>query len=180
MHTMKKLGTSLLFVIAAATPLVAQRNEVALEASFVRGALGYARHQSPSVLLGIEIGFGFPQLDQTLSPAQGPNDEGPDFEEYLHIAPFVRIKRGEHFEVDAGLRASIADLYPCGASDCWPAIFGGAYLQPMVGWRRIKIGARLTGGVIAEGPPDTRESQGDESTGVLSISPFLVRATFPW
>ena len=180
MHTIKNLSASLLFMIAAATPLAAQRNEVTLEASVVRGALGYARHQSSNVLLGIEIGFGFPQLDQTLSPDQGQNDEGPDFEEYLHIAPFVRFKSGEHFEIDAGLRASIADLYPCGASDCLPVIFGGAYVQPMIGWRRIKLGARLTGGVIAEGPPDTRLSQGDESTGILSLSPFLVRATFPW
>jgi hypothetical protein len=180
MHTMKNLGISLLLTALAATPLAAQRNELTLEASFVRGTLGYARHTSPSVLFGIELGFGFPQLDRTLSPEQDPDTGSPDFEEYLHIAPFVRFKSGEHFEVDAGLRASIADLYPCGASDCLPVIFGGAYVQPMVGWRRIKLGARLTGGVVAEGPPDTRLSQGDESTGILSLSPFLVRATFPW
>jgi hypothetical protein len=28
--------------------------------------------------------------------------------------------------------------------------------------------------------PDTRIRQGDKSTGVVSIAPFLVRASFPW
>jgi hypothetical protein len=180
MHTMLRIRSSILFCIIAATPLAAQRNEATIEATFTRGAAGYARHAATNVLFGIEIGFGFPQIDRTLSPEQDPETGSPDFEEYLHVAPFLRLKSGQHFEIDAGLRASIADLWECDASDCLPALFGGAYVQPMVGWRRIKVGARLTAGVIAEGKPDSRLNQGSERTGVLALSPFLVRATFPW
>jgi hypothetical protein len=180
MRTIKTFVCVVAAGLMSATAARAQRNEVALEASITRGALGYARQTGSKVFLGIEIGFGFPQLDRTLSPAKNDETGAPDFEEYLHIAPFVRYKANDNFEIDAGIRASLADLWPCGSSDCWPMPFGGVYVQPMVGWRRIKLGARLTAGVIAEGNPDTRLSQGDESTGVVSLSPFLVRATFPW
>ena len=166
--------------IVPATPLPAQGgNEVTVEGSFTRGAVGYARASSSRVFIGVEVGFGFPQLDRTLLPAQDTLGQ-PDFEEYLHVAPFVRYKASDNFEIDAGIRASIADLWPCGASDCWPAVFGGVYVQPMFGFRLIKIGGRVTTGIILEGEPDTRLRQGDKSTGVLSLSPFLVRATFPW
>jgi hypothetical protein len=78
-------------------------------------------------------------------------------------------------EIDAGIRASIADLWPCDASDCWPSLFGGAYIQPMVGFKRLKIGSRLTAGVIAEGVPDTRTREGDKSTGVVPAAVGTVR-----
>jgi hypothetical protein len=182
MRTIIRIAIAIAIALASSltTPLLAQRNEVTLEASVVRGALGYARHASPKVLFGFEVGFGFPQFDRTLSPKQDPDTGSPDFEEYLHIAPFVRFKANHNFEIDAGLRASIADLWPCDASDCLPAIFAGAYVQPMVGWRRIKVGARLTAGEIWEGEPDSRTGQGDKSTRVVGLAPFLVRATFPF
>ena len=171
---------SLSFLAAVlTTPLAAQRNEVTIEGSVVRGTVGYARAGSARIYLGIELGFGFPQIDRTLAPA--PDSVGsPDFEEYLHVAPFIRYKASDRFEIDAGIRASVADLWPCDASDCWPALFGGVYLQPMIGFRKFKVGSRLTAGVIAEGKPDTRIRQGDKSTAVVSISPLLVRATLPW
>ena len=170
----------MLATLLLAAPLAAQqRNEVTIEGSFVRGAAGYARATSARVLVGIEVGFGFPQIDRTLAPEQD-SVGSPDFEEYLHVAPFVRYKASSNFEIDAGIRASIADLWPCDASDCWPALFGGVYIQPMIGFRKIKVGSRLTAGVIAEGEPDTRARQGDKSSGVVSIAPFLVRATIPW
>ena len=169
----------LLLLAVTATPLAAQRNEVTIEGSIVRGAVGYARASSARLYLGIEAGFGFPQLDRTLVPEQD-SVGSPDFEEYLHVAPFIRYKASDNFEIDAGVRASIADLWPCDASDCWPALFGGIYVQPMVGFRKLKIGSRLTAGVIMEGEPDTRARQGDKSSNVVSIAPFLVRATLPW
>jgi hypothetical protein len=180
MRTIKTIAAAIVVVFLQTTAGHAQKNEVAVEASITRGAVGYARNVGSRVFLGVEVGFGFPQIDRTLSPEKDPDTGSPDFEEYLHIAPFVRYKANDNFEIDAGIRASLADLWPCGSSDCWPMPFGGVYIQPMVGWRRIKVGARLTAGVIAEGNPDTRLSQGDESTGVVSLSPFLVRATFPW
>ena len=179
MLNIRSITRGFLLGIVFTTPLAAQRNEVTVEGSFTRGAVGYARASSAKLYIGVEVGFGFPQLDRTLVPEQDTLGQ-PDFEEYLHIAPFIRYKASDNFEIDAGLRGSIADLWPCGASDCWPALFGGVYVQPMVGFRRIKIGGRLTTGIILEGEPDTRLRQGDKSTGVLSLAPFLVRATFPW
>lgn len=159
-----------------ALPARAQNREVTLEASVLRGALGYARHVSPTTLLGVELGLGFPQFDRTLEP---PGDEAtgtPDFEEFLHLAALVRVRPASSLEIDTGLRASIADLWECTASDCWPAVFGGAYVQPMVGGRRLKVGARVTAGWIAEG----MEGGPDSSTFVVGLNPFIVRLTLPW
>lgn len=166
---------ALLLLTVATTAAHAQQNEVTLEASVIRGAAGYARHVSPRSLVGIELGFGFPQIDRTLRPG-GVNGEKPGFEEYLHLALFTRLKASPNAELDAGLRAGVADLWECTASDCWPAIFGGAYIQPMVGARRIKVGMRLTGGWIAE----SREGGPESSTFVVGLNPFIVRATLPW
>lgn len=160
--------------LLAAAPAAAQRHEVTLEASVIRGAVGYARQVAPRVLVGGEAGFGFPQIDRTLSPEV--DDSGnPDFEEYLHLAGFVRLVLSGSVELDAGLRGSVASLWDCTASDCWPALFGGGYLQPMVGWRRIKVGVRLSAGWIAE----TREGTPAGSTSLIGFTPFLLRATFP-
>jgi hypothetical protein len=165
-------ATSLLFFSG---PVNAQQNEVALEASFVRGALSYAREVRPNLRAGIELGFGFPQLDRTFVPEQDSLGS-PDFEEYLHVGAFLRIAPSRHFEVDVGARVSIVDLWACGASDCWPPPFLGVYAQPMIGWRRIKFGMRFITGIVFE----TEEGTPDGSTGVLGMNPFLVRYTLPW
>lgn len=158
-----------------ATPAVAQRSQVAIEASFFRGAVGYARQVGEGLYAGAEIGFGFPQIDRTVVPDEGSAGD-PDFKEFLHLALFMRAAHSEGLELDAGLRASVASLWSCGASDCWPARFLGAYLQPMFGWRRLKFGPRLTIGWIDEARPGTT----DGGTTVVGLSPFAVRLTFPW
>jgi hypothetical protein len=163
---------SLLFFSA---PVSAQENEIALEASFIRGALSYARTVRPGLRAGIELGFGFPQLDITMVPEQDSLG-GPDFEEYLHVAAFLRIAPSDRVEIDVGARASIVDLYMCGASDCWPPPFLGVYAQPMVGWRRFKVGVRFTTGIVFETEPGAP----DGSTGVLGMNPFILRYTLPW
>jgi hypothetical protein len=158
-----------------AFPAHAQPNEVTIEASVLRGTVGYAWRTSPRTLLGIDVGFGFPQIDQTLEPTDADDDGDPDFEEYLHIALFARLKPSRLLEIDAGLRGSVADLWACTASDCWPALFGGAYLQPVVGVSRFKVGARLTAGWIAE----SMEDSPDTSTFLIGVAPLLVRLTIP-
>lgn len=163
-------------LVLSAAPTAAQRHSATIEGSFVRGAAGYARQVGERVHIGVELGFGFPQLDRTLAPAQDSTGE-PDFAEYLHLALFVRLPASEHLELDAGVRGSIAELWPCGASDCWPAPFVGGYVQPMVGWRQFKIGSRLTAGWIDDREPGTPDGGG---SGVLSLSPLLARVTFRW
>lgn len=174
---------ALLVMLLTAAPLSAQRNQVTIDASIFRGTVGYARTFRPQLSAGLEIGFGFPQIDRTLSPDDevGPDGHtGPDgwadFEEYLHIATFIRFAPAPSLEIDAGVRAAIADLWSCGVSDCWPAPFTGAYVQPMVGWQRVKFGPRLTVGWIDEGPPERRE----QGTNVVALSPLNVRFTIPW
>lgn len=170
---------SALALALAHTPVFAQRNEVTLEAAVVRGALGYARHTSARLLLGVEVGFGFPQIDITLAPEGDSIAGDPEFEEYLHVAVFARWKLDRRFEIDTGLRGSVADMWECFASDCWPSLFGGAYVQPMFGGSRFKVGARLTAGVIGE-KKATGLGNYDENSWLVAVSPLLARVTFPW
>lgn len=163
-------------MLAVGTPAAAQRNQVTIDASVIRGTVGYARAIKPKAYAGIEIGFGFPQIDRTFHPSQDATD-GPDFEEYLHVGIFVRAAPSEHFEGDAGIRASIADLWPCDASDCWPAPFVGAYIQPMAGWQKFKVGPRLVAGWINE---DQEGTTGRGNTGVVALNPLTARLTIPW
>ncbi len=128
------------------------------------------------MLWGAEAGFGFPQIDLTLTPKNRDAQGDPDFEEYLHAALFTRLRPSPYVEVDLGLRGSVADLWPCTASDCWPALFGGAYVQPMFGGTRFKVGARIATGWIRE----SMEGELDSSTFVVGLAPLLVRLTVPW
>lgn len=149
-------------------------SDITIEASILRGALGYARAVGGSALIGVEAGFGFPQIDRTLVPEKSEQTGEPDFEEYLHAAVFVRHAPSPRYELDAGLRASISDLWSCSASDCWPAPFAGAYIQPMVGWQRVKLGARLTAGWISE----SKEGGSQSTTFTAALNPLVVRVTF--
>jgi hypothetical protein len=167
---------AMLLLAVAAPPATAQRHEATLEGSVFRGAIGYARQVAPRSLLGAEVGFGFPQIDRTLTPATNPETGGPKFEEFLHVAAFLRHQPTTSFEVDTGLRASMADLWTCTVSDCWPAPFAGAYVQPMVGGWRIKVGARLTAGWIGE----SAEGGPRSGTFTAGLTPFIIRATLPW
>jgi hypothetical protein len=172
-------GKAVLSVVALAlatvfaTPAQAQRNEFTLEASPIRGALAFARHQSPTTLLGIELGIGVPQFDITIQPPHDSETGSPNFEELLNLAAFVRFKPSRNFEVDTGLRGSIAGLWTCTVGDCWPALYGGAYVQPMAGWQRFKVGTRLTAGWIGE----VEEGTTGSNTFLVGLSPFILRLT---
>ena len=150
--------TILLALVWAGSAQAQQRNQTTVEASIMRGALGYARQVDARLYAGVEIGFGFPQLDRTLVPEQNESGE-PDFREYLHLGVVLRAVPSAHFEIDVGVRGSFADFWPCGASDCWPSPFIGGYVQPMVGWRRLKFGPRLTAGWVSEVEPGVRTQE---------------------
>jgi hypothetical protein len=139
----------------------------------VRVGAGYARQVREDVYLGGELVFGGPALSVTLDPSErSPGD--PEFGELIHLAFFTRLVPSERAEVDLGVRGSIADLWPCPASDCLPQPFFGVYVQPMVGWHRFKVGMRLMAGRIGE----TRQSNAGH-TAVLALVPFVARLTFP-
>lgn len=155
------------------SPVSAQRNEMTLEASVFSGTFGYAWSSTPRVLVGIEAGFGIPQMNLTLHLQQNPVAGRPDFGELLHIGMLLRTKLSDRLEIDAGARGAVADLWSCQASDCWPELFYGGYVQPMIGWHRIKLGARLTAGWVTEGEDGTSQGR----TFAVGLAPLLVRVT---
>lgn len=148
-----------------------ERQQFTLEASVIRGALGYARAVATDVHVGGEVGFGFPQIDYTLSPAKDPLTGDPSFEEYLHVALFLRQRLHTRISYDIGARASMVDLWSCEVSDCWPTPFVGAYVQPMFGGRRLSIGPRILAGWTNEA--EARSG----STFTIAVAPLNVRLT---
>jgi hypothetical protein len=160
-------------VLSTVSPVSAQRSETTIEASLFSGTLGHAWHTAPRVLVGFEAGFGLPQMNLTFHPARNPVAGKPNFGEILHVGTFVRTKLSERFEIDAGVRGAAAGLWRCQVSDCWPELFYGGYVQPMIGWRRIKLGSRLTAGWITAGEDGTSEGR----TFIVSLTPLLVRGT---
>lgn len=148
-----------------------RQRDFTIEASPVGGALGYAWGNTGERLMGVELGLRAPQFDHTFTPDTDSMTGSPDFEEILHLALFVRNQPSQHFELDAGVRGSVATLWECRVSDCWPSLFGGAYVQPMVGWDRVKVGTRLAAGWIREVPV----GRPDGSTFTVWMTPFLVR-----
>jgi hypothetical protein len=167
-------------VIYAAVPGIghaqtaAARSEVTVDASVFGGAAGYARRLTADLLLGAEFGLALPQLGVTLLPSDSRGRAG--FEEYLHLALFARFQPLPRGDLDAGVRGGVADLYECTASDCWPASFVGAYLQPMLGGRRLKVGARVVAGYIGE----SMEGGPESTSFTFAIVPLLLRVTVPW
>lgn len=151
-------------LLPAAAP--AQRNQLGLEANPFHGTLSYARQTAPGWHVGVQVGFGFPQVDRTLAPEEG------DFFDLLHLGPFVRVEPSDHLAMDLGLRVGAGDLRECEASDCWPGLYTGASAAVMVGWRRFKVGPRLTAGWIDE-PAHPR-------TGFASLSPVNFLFVHGW
>jgi hypothetical protein len=160
----------LLLVVALSTgatfrPAPAQpSNELSIEANPFRGSLGYGRRGSGRWYRGISIGFGFPQLDQTPTPAH------TDFRDYAHIAPFVRWTVSERLDVDASWRFGAADLRHCQTSDCWFGLYMGPSVGAMVGWRAVKFGPRVTAGWY-RGPGGTH----DRFVGVAPLNVLVTR-----
>jgi hypothetical protein len=64
----RKTLIALVALAALAHGAEAQRRQISLEATPVHGALAYG-WVSPQRVVGLELGFGFPQIDRTLVPA---------------------------------------------------------------------------------------------------------------
>lgn len=166
------VGMLIAVSLAVASPALAQGNQWTVDASLYRGTAGYAHQLTTRALVGIEVGIGIPETNHTLTPAH--DQPGfPDFSEFLHLGVFVRSPVSQRFDLDTGVRVSVANLWVCPASDCWPTLFSGAYVQPMFGWKRVKFGGHLIAGWI----DGSRESSAG-STFLIAINPLIVRVTF--
>jgi hypothetical protein len=64
----RRTHIALVALAVPATGAEAQRRQISLEATPVHGALAYG-WVSPQRVVGLELGFGFPQIDSTLVPA---------------------------------------------------------------------------------------------------------------
>src|SRR6476646_6689474 len=61
------------------------RNHFAIEATPIHGTLSYARGPESDVRAGVEVGFGFPQIDLSLAP------KGHEFTQIAHVGVFGRF-----------------------------------------------------------------------------------------
>lgn len=163
---MRRMCGGVVALMLLAQPITAQRNQLSLEANPFRGTLGYARQSAAEWHAGVSIGFGFPQVDRTLAPADG------DFLDLFHLSPFVRFSPSVNAAYEAGLRLGFGDLHPCRGSDCLPGLYYGVSGAALFGWRSFKVGPRLTAGVMREG--------GEPATGFLGLSPVNLLVTHSW
>jgi hypothetical protein len=154
----------LLLVLLLPATVHAQRRQVSLEANPVHGTLGYGWARSPSTFIGVEVGFGFPQLDRTLAP------EGDDsFMDMLHLGVFVRTNPTQRLTFDARAQAGLAELRGC--SGCFPGVFLGTSGAVFWGGRRVKVGPRIKVGMI-------NEQQGNPV--IVSLTPIAVHFNYTW
>lgn len=167
--TRRALAATAIGVAALASPRLAaaQTRQFTVDVRPVDVALGYAWRVAPRRLFGFEVGAGVPQLERTLTP-RGPRFH--DLEELFHLGAFVRLVPDDRVAVDVGLRASLAGVALCDASDCWPGVFGSGYVSAFYGRRRFKVGALVQAGRIGE--------PGEPARTVVNVSPLLARLTF--
>lgn len=162
---MARVHTVLLALLAlASADLGAQRRQVSLELNPVHGTLGYGWTVTPARFVGVEVGFGFPQLDRTLAPA----DES--LMDVLHVGAFVRSNSTKSVAFDSRVQVGLAELRGC--SGCLPGVFTAVSGAAFFGGRYLKAGPRLTTGVIKE--------NGDPAAFVLSLRPVEVLLSYTW
>jgi hypothetical protein len=149
-HTVMLALCALLLSTAGVSAQTPDR-ELALDFRPFAGALSIAWRTSDAWSIGLALGGGIDELDRTLVP----DTDDPDyhaFEQYLHAAVFARHKPSQRIDLDVGLRGGFADVRTCGASDCWPGLYAGAYAGAFWGGRRWKLGPRLLVGRVYEHP----------------------------
>lgn len=143
-----------------------RNHEVTIDVQPIAGSIAYAAPVAGGVRWLVEGGFGFPQIDRTIEP------DSADMLEIVYLATGARFRPTAYTDVDVGIRASIADLRECDASDCLPGVFGGGYASAFVGIERVKVGARIMGGLYGE--------TGTGPTKVIHVTPLILRFAFRW
>jgi|GEM_PF-1749191 len=151
---------------AAQLATAPRRESLSAEVNPFRGTLTYTRFATPRWELGVGLGFGFPQLDQTLFRKRD------DFRDFLNVSALARRHFGKHALIEMGLRLGAAEYHECTASDCWPEVYLGPSILFAVGSERIKVGPRLTFGSIA--------AQGKDSDVFASVSPVNLLVSWRW
>lgn len=163
--SMTRISTIFLsLLVLTVADLAAQHRQLSLELNPVHGTLGYGWAVAPTRLVGVEVGFGFPQIDRTLAPA----DES--LIDILHVGAFVRSNPSKSVTFDGHAQLGLAELYGC--SGCLPGVFTAVSGAAFFGGRHLKVGPRLTAGVIKE--------NGDPSAFALNLTPLAVLLSYSW
>lgn len=149
----------LLILLSTPGPLAAQH--YSLEANPIHATAGYGWHRGEQTVLGVQLAFGFPQLDRKLVP-----DDEEDLADFAHVGVFARYRPADAVTLDGALRFGLAELYGC--SGCLPGVLGAISGAVFVGGRNVKVGARLTSGVIADG---------GGTNFVVNLTPFALLFT---
>jgi hypothetical protein len=154
----------LLALALMAAPARAQGRELALEANPFHGTISYGWSAGPDRFVGVEVGIGVPQLDRTFVPA---DDALVDF---AHVGVFLRTRLTPAITLDRRVQLGLAGLDEC--SGCLPGVLGALSAGIFWGGRHLKVGPRLTAGVIAE--------MGNPATAVVNLTPIAVLFTYAW
>ncbi len=162
---MTRLPTLLLsLLLLTSADLAAQRRQIFIEFNPVHGTIGYGWELSPTRFAGVEVGFGFPQLDRTVVPS----DES--FLDIAHVGAFLRVNPSDAIMLDGRVQLGLAELEGC--SGCLPGVFTGISGGAFFGGRRFKVGPRLTAGAMKEG--------GELAELVLNLTPVAAVFTHTW
>lgn len=173
--------------LAAAGPAFAQegptvrKREFTLDLNAVGVSVGFAGRKGPrGIPLGGELGVGGDFLSLywvhglgTICPGYCSRQMG----EVVRGAAFVRIARSA-VTTDIGIRASLSLYDDQGGHDDIPtSTFVGAYVTPLFGSHRVRVGARIQAGYFdMQGSREPRTAV--RGFGV-AFSPLTVRLTFP-
>ncbi len=114
--------------------------------------------------MGVELGIGVPQLDRTLVPG---DDALVDF---AHVGAFLRTRLAPSITFDRRIQLGLAGLDEC--SGCLPGVLGAVSGGLFWGGRHIRVGPRLTAGVIAE--------MGNPTAVVVNLTPVAVLFAYAW
>jgi hypothetical protein len=150
---------------ALAAQEVAPPHQVTLDASLFAGGLSYARRSSSDKLVGAGAGAGF-EINIRLVHGEPWGRKSADI---AHLELFERIAPAGRWQYDVGLRAAL-DLHSAQvSSEAAAGGFLGAYVAPMWGGRRFRIGPRVQAGTYWT---SSRPALG------ISVTPIMARFLF--
>jgi hypothetical protein len=142
------MKTALLLISLIALPCSAQVRTFSIDARPVGGMLSLGWRAQPGTYIGLGIGGGTDELGKTLRPR---NEQAyHDFEQFLHLDLFLRLKQRASLDIDIGLRGGLGGVRECTASDCLPGAFAGVYAGVFVGSARWKVGTRVIAARVVE------------------------------
>jgi len=140
--------------------------QLSLEANPFHGTIGFCTRVAPNWRLGFDAGFGFPQIDRTITPSDR------DLLDFVHVGGLARYAPPGPWSADLGLRAGLAELGECQSGDCFPGAYLGISAGVFVGWPWIRFGPHLLAARVAK--------SGERPETAVSVAPLNVGLYRTW